>query len=86
MRDPDRIRDVLDAIRRVWEKYPDLRLGQLILNAVPWSSQAASKGDAFPTENAFLADRERGLYAMEEDELRRRLAIVYRDAYDDGEE
>ena len=34
MRDPNRIPDVLEAIRLAWEKYPDLRLGQLIVNAV----------------------------------------------------
>jgi hypothetical protein len=30
MRDPARIPKVLDAIRRVWESSPDLRLGQLV--------------------------------------------------------
>lgn len=34
MRDPARIEPVLDAIRRVWEQSPDLRLGQLLVNAV----------------------------------------------------
>lgn len=35
MRDPERIDTVLAVIRRYWQAYPDLRLGQLILNAVP---------------------------------------------------
>lgn len=34
MRDPNRIIPVLDAVREVWEKDPDLRLGQLIVNAI----------------------------------------------------
>jgi len=31
MRDPSRIRPLLDRLTTIWEKYPDLRLGQLIL-------------------------------------------------------
>lgn len=32
-RDPNRIPKVLEALSAVWQKDPDLRLGQLILNA-----------------------------------------------------
>ena len=32
MRDPDRIETILSEIAEVWKKYPDLRLGQLLLN------------------------------------------------------
>lgn len=32
MRDPARIPRVLDALRETWEKHPDLRLGQLLMN------------------------------------------------------
>lgn len=32
MRDPDRIPVILAQIEQLWERYPDLRLGQLILN------------------------------------------------------
>lgn len=32
MRDPDRIDPVLSTVRRLWEKYPDMRLGQLLVN------------------------------------------------------
>jgi len=35
MRDPERIPKILDELRRIWEAYPDLRLGQLILNFGP---------------------------------------------------
>ncbi len=34
MRDPQRIKQVLDTIEKIWVKHPDLRLGQLIQNLV----------------------------------------------------
>ena len=34
MRDPKRIPEILDRIKTQWEKFPDMRLGQLILNAI----------------------------------------------------
>lgn len=34
MRDPKRISKVLNSIKSQWEKFPDMRLGQLIMNAV----------------------------------------------------
>lgn len=33
MRDPERIPEVLAAVREAWLENPDLRLGQLIYNA-----------------------------------------------------
>lgn len=35
MRDKRRINKALRTIKKIWKKYPDLRLGQLIVNAVP---------------------------------------------------
>ena len=32
MRSVDRIPNILDKVGKIWEKYPDLRLGQLLLN------------------------------------------------------
>lgn len=32
MRDPERITRILDKVRNLWEKYPDMRLGQLLDN------------------------------------------------------
>jgi len=32
MRNPKRIKKILKEIEKVWEKYPYLRLGQLIMN------------------------------------------------------
>lgn len=34
MRNPKRIKKCLRKIEEVWSKYPDLRLGQLILNVI----------------------------------------------------
>lgn len=34
MRDVNRIDVILSEIKNIWEKYPDLRLGQLICNVV----------------------------------------------------
>lgn len=34
MRDPARIDQMLEMLREVWKRSPDLRLGQLIVNAV----------------------------------------------------
>ena len=35
MRDPKRIKKILSRIEKIWEKYPNLRLGQLIINSIP---------------------------------------------------
>ena len=35
MRDPERIDPVIDCIRSIWRRYPDLRLMQLLGNAFP---------------------------------------------------
>ena len=32
MRDPKRITKILQGVQAVWEQFPDLRLGQLLLN------------------------------------------------------
>ena len=34
MRDINRIDLILDRLKTLWKKYPDLRLGQLILNVL----------------------------------------------------
>jgi len=40
MRDPDRIRRVLEAVERVWEQHPDWRLGQFIENLAAWADDS----------------------------------------------
>jgi len=32
MRDPERIPKILSELEEIWSKFPDLRLGQLLLN------------------------------------------------------
>jgi len=32
MRDPKRIKSILDKIKVLWDKYPDWRFGQLLIN------------------------------------------------------
>lgn len=32
MRGPNRIDDILERLKDIWKAYPDLRLGQLIMN------------------------------------------------------
>lgn len=34
MRDLDRVNDICRQLAELWRQYPDLRLGQLILNAI----------------------------------------------------
>ncbi len=35
MRDPKRIPKILERLQKIWEKNPDMRLGQLIENVFP---------------------------------------------------
>lgn len=35
MRDPNRIGPLLERLREVWERHPDMRLGQLLMADVP---------------------------------------------------
>lgn len=37
MRDPNRIKPYFQMIEQVWEKYPDLRFSQLVLNVLTQS-------------------------------------------------
>ena len=58
MRDPDRIPEVLGALRRAWLAHPDYRLGQLILNLAsekdPWYME---DDDWLQRLNALAAER-----------------------------
>ena len=36
-RDPQRIDPLIDALRRLWKRYPDMRLGQLLVCAAETS-------------------------------------------------
>lgn len=50
MRDVNRIKPFCDEFAELWEKYPDLRFGQLIVNAVKYTQFAHGK-DAFYMED-----------------------------------
>lgn len=60
MRDPARIDDVLAALRAAWAESPDLRLGQLIVNAVRPTNPCP---EVFYAENEALV---RGLNSLRE--------------------
>lgn len=50
MRDPKRIGKVLGELRKVWDRYPDLRLGQLLDNVL-------AKENMFYIEDETLATK-----------------------------
>jgi len=52
MRDPARIDEMLAVLREVWQREPDLRLGQLIFNAA--RMRDASIEDVFSIEDGAL--------------------------------
>lgn len=55
MRDPKRIDKIMKRLTKVWKKYPDLRLVQLILNVV-------SDPTAYYMEDEELIKRVEALY------------------------
>ncbi len=55
MRNPQRIRRVLDLVGQIWLKSPDLRLGQLISNAAMFPD--AGSRDLYYIEDAELEHR-----------------------------
>ena len=52
MRNPDRIPEMLELLRKVWQRHPDLRLGQLVFNAARMSD--AGIEDVFSVEDGSL--------------------------------
>ena len=64
MRDPKRIKECLSLIRSAWESYPDLRLGQLIMNAavLPDRDTIDSFEDIFYIEDDILMERIKSTY------------------------
>lgn len=56
-RDPRRIPYVMEAIRQVWEKLPDFRLGQLIVGAIGPSRDAFSPEETELLEGLIRMDR-----------------------------
>jgi len=54
VRDPSRIDEVLRLVEEIWRLSPDLRLGQLILNAQRMSKTGAADIDLWEVEDADL--------------------------------
>jgi hypothetical protein len=65
MRDPKRIQTVLKAIEEVWQKNPDLRLGQMIVTATNLSGRKAVSPEVFSLEDE---DMLRGIEALKKKE------------------
>ena len=61
MRDPKRIPKILERLRILWEKYPDLRLGQLIGNMFP------REGTGYPRIKFLEAGHAQQYYIEDED-------------------
>ena len=57
MRDPKRIPEVLNQLKSLWSTFPDLRLGQLIVNVMRSEPDVSAM------------DAERKLYYMEDEAL-----------------
>jgi len=53
MRDPGRIDEILQLVRALWNKYPDWRLGQLLLNA---HTAVGGSEDAYEMEDPALEE------------------------------
>ncbi len=47
MRDPARIDEILAVVSKVWNKYPDWRLGQLIVNVTNTTDPFNTEDDEF---------------------------------------
>ncbi|MBP9863803.1 MAG: hypothetical protein KBD62_38015 [Kofleriaceae bacterium] len=60
MRDPNRIDPILARLRAAWIARPDLRLGQLIAGSLPMRPIYG-----YPSDDAWMADRLRRLFAAE---------------------
>ena len=54
MRDPDRIPKVLKAVEDLWRRDPDLRLGQLLVNATKYSGRHVVCPEVFSLEDEAL--------------------------------
>lgn len=53
MRDPNRIDPMIDKLRALWHRYPDFRLGQLVVNLGRRAPD--TKADTFNVEDDKMA-------------------------------
>ena len=63
MRDPARIPRILEALRVEWERMPDMRLGQLLINAMP---PYAKTWDDHPGQTLCLTEDEQLVREVQE--------------------
>lgn len=68
MRDPNRIPIVLAAVERAWREHPDLRLGQVLTNAVIHERPFAAWRDLFIIEDDVLLQRLTDAYDLKLDD------------------
>jgi uncharacterized protein YihD (DUF1040 family) len=60
MRDPKRIKRILKLIEKIWTRYPDMRLGQLLNNFVWIDAKGIFYGEDDETEKmleAYVKDK-----------------------------
>lgn len=62
-RDPQRIVDIMEIFMRVWERYPDIRFGQLISNILSTST-------AYRNTDIFYIEDDKWLEMIQEFEKR----------------
>ena len=60
MRDPNRIPKVLKELEKIWAQTPDLRLGQLLINAT--MTKAGEMADFYYMEDNDLLEKLHDLY------------------------
>lgn len=71
MRDPKRIPEMLNELKGIWSSFPDLRLGQLLLNVMHNPQLSADQS-------------EQKFYYMEDDELIKMIRHHYREVINIG--
>lgn len=55
MRDPDRIPVIIELLKQYWQRYPDLRLGQIVGNFTPRIS-AMEPGSSYNVEDDVIEE------------------------------
>ena len=65
MRDIKRIKKILKRLEKIWEKSPDLRLGQLILNAFHSENYNPMKGYNSPNKDFYYIEDEKFIDRLE---------------------
>ena len=57
MRNPDRIKEILEIFEAVWRHYPDLRMGQLVEIIYKTKISGDSKADLFNLEDSIFLEK-----------------------------